>query len=265
MSFFNFSLPSKAEVTGEDPSYTEILGKKGKQFLTDYALLNILHVSAVACQRDDLKQAFHDAQQDIQDWQAWEASIVETYLQSKVKTRELPSDSDLDSILKRNSYRAKVAQVYREHGTWFSDISIDDSKKDFKDQEPETTEATIVEYVTGLLPASFSQLEVVLQPVVRALVDDGPQKRSYMYTFIAHDIDTRTQRVQSTVWELDVDIQTDSGGGKVGASVQHALRSRNFNHEIWRKQGGKKQHDIDAGREISRKYTLRIATKPKDT
>lgn len=118
MSFFNFSLPSKSEVAGEDPSYTETLGKKGKQFLTDYALLNILHVVSVTWPRDDLKQAFLDAQQDLQDWQAWEASIVETYLQSKVKTHELPADSALDSILKRNSYRAKVAQVYREHGTW---------------------------------------------------------------------------------------------------------------------------------------------------
>lgn len=80
----------------------------------------------------------------------------------------------------------------------FSDIGVDDSKKDFKDQAPEITEATIVEYVTGLLPSTFNQLEVVLQPVVRALIDGEPQTRSYMYTFIAHDFDARSKRIQSS-------------------------------------------------------------------
>ena len=112
------ALPSNSDEVGKSPSYTHILGSSGKQeYVDDYDLLNLLHAFLYPVQVDQAK-AYTDAENHLGDWQAWEASTVETYVQSKVKTHDLPKDSSLDSIIKRNAYRAKVAGVYRGNARW---------------------------------------------------------------------------------------------------------------------------------------------------
>jgi len=86
--------------------------------LADYDLSNFLNILSIKLPEDDLRAQYQKALDNLSEWQAWEAGTVENGVASRVKSRELPSDTSLTAVLKRHGYRRLILQACREKGPW---------------------------------------------------------------------------------------------------------------------------------------------------
>jgi hypothetical protein len=87
---------------------------------TDFDLVNILLVYALAFVKDPLKESYKKVYHDIEIWQAWESARCEAEVQKKIQQGQLPSDNSPESKLKRTGYRIKVIEYFRRTANWYA-------------------------------------------------------------------------------------------------------------------------------------------------
>ena len=102
-----------------DPIPSHIPEEQYDDFLADLDITKFLFVYTFNLAEDGLMDKYREAQQNLHLWQVWEAAITEVYVKTQTKDHNLPSDSLMESILARNSYRAKVIETWRERGAWY--------------------------------------------------------------------------------------------------------------------------------------------------
>ncbi|KAK6194180.1 hypothetical protein LQW54_011683 [Pestalotiopsis sp. IQ-011] len=230
----------------------------------DFELLNVFTAFSVNNQiglSDEVKKQFKEAQDNLSEWQAWEAKTIEDAVAGKVKTGELPQDKSVPSALRRNGYRAVVAKAYREHSAWLIGTSVESSTSNLTGRR-EQAASVIARSVTTILPLAFQQIKVIVYPLVRSLMDEATNKRVFALTFVRHDYDETARNVRTTIWQLSLDVSVTAGADskQVEASIKHSLTSSNFSHTQWEKNSNAIQKSvIEAGKEIVPRFTLNLA------